>query len=84
VVNQTYALPATRKTLLPFSKGLASATGTFPLWNRRQDHGVVTIYVGSEERLTIEHDRVPIGATATFKGLPDLEIVGYGESGIQE
>jgi hypothetical protein len=72
-----FALPATRKTLRPSAEGVASATGTFPLWNRRQDYGVVTIYVGSEERLSIAHDRVPMGATAVFKGLPDLEIVGY-------
>ena len=45
---------------------------------------MMTIYVGSEERLTIEHDRVPMGATAIFKGLPDLEIVEYGEAVVQE
>jgi hypothetical protein len=53
-----------------------------PLWNRRQDHGVITVYAGSEKRLTIEQDRMPMGATAIFKGLLDLVIVGYGESGI--
>jgi hypothetical protein len=56
--------------------------GNSPLWNRSQDHGVITVYAGSEKRLTIEQDRVPMGATAIFKGLLDLVIVGYGESGI--
>lgn len=75
---ETYALPATKKTLGPYTNGQSPVTGTFPLWNRRGGYGVVCIYLGYEERCFIMNDQVPIGATAVFKGQPDMEIIEYG------
>ncbi|KFY93495.1 hypothetical protein V500_03681 [Pseudogymnoascus sp. VKM F-4518 (FW-2643)] len=75
---ETYALPAAKKTLGPYTNGQSPVTGTFPLWNRREGCGVVCIYLGYEERCFIMNDQVPIGATAVFKGQPDMEIIEYG------
>lgn len=76
-LKQTYALPTTKKTLGPYTNGQSPVIGTFPLWNRRERCGVVCIYIGHEERCFIMNDQVPIGATAVFKGLPDMEITEY-------
>jgi len=73
-------LPATKKILEPLEESRDPATGTFPLWSRRESYGVVSVYLGSEERPYIVSDRVTVGATAYFNGLPDLEIVEFGES----
>jgi hypothetical protein len=77
-LEQTYALPAAKKTLGPYTNGQSPVTGTFPLWNRREGCGVVCIYLGYEERCFIMNDQVPLGATAVFKCQPDMEIIEYG------
>lgn len=76
-LEQTYALPTTKKTLGPYTNGQSPVTATFPLWNRREGCGVVCIYLGREERCFIMNDQVPIGATAVFRGQPDMEIIEY-------
>jgi len=66
-----------RRHFQPLTKGRDLASGTFPLWNRKQGFGVVSIFVGPEKRLFIENDRVPIGAEATFNNRPDLNITMF-------
>jgi hypothetical protein len=60
--------------------GAQPSTAVFPLWNRDEAFGVVTIFKGPDKILFIENDRISLGATAYFCNQPDLNIVNY-ESG---
>lgn len=52
----------------------------FPLWDRSEGFGVITIFKGPEKSLYIENDRVPLGATVYFVNKPDLEVQEYGSN----
>jgi len=51
----------------------------FPLWQRKEGFGVISIFKGPDMTLYIENDRIPAGATAHFNNKPDLQIVEYSE-----
>ncbi|KAL6229102.1 hypothetical protein BDW75DRAFT_225668 [Aspergillus navahoensis] len=77
--SATYTGPASRKTLAAAEEGAGSSRGEFPLFDRHEDFGVISIFKvdGDEKVLYIENDRVPMGATAYFVNKPDLEIVKF-------
>ncbi len=78
---KTYSLPATAKTLAPRARDPERSVASFPLWTRYDGFGVISIYVGIEQRLYISEDRVPIGATVYFTNKPNLTIVKFDERG---
>jgi hypothetical protein len=63
------------KTLQPASLDRDASVGMFPLWTREEGFGVITIFKGPDRTLFIEHDRIPLGSTASFEGKPDLKVV---------
>jgi hypothetical protein len=65
------------KTLQPASLDRDASVGMFPLWTRKEGFGVITIFKGPDRTLFIEHDRIPLGSTASFEGKPDLKVVEY-------
>ncbi|KAI0855326.1 hypothetical protein F4860DRAFT_519990 [Xylaria cubensis] len=73
----TYLGPATKKTLGPYVKNRGAPTAVFPLWDKRDGFGVISIFTGPDRVLYIENDRIPAGATAYFQNEPDLALVAY-------
>ncbi|KAL4881852.1 caspase domain-containing protein [Aspergillus karnatakaensis] len=78
ITSTTFSGPATKKTLAARGEGPGASQGVFPLWTRKEGFGLITIFRGPEQILFSENDRVPLGATAYFRNLPDLHIVEYG------
>ncbi|PYH90098.1 hypothetical protein BO71DRAFT_463592 [Aspergillus ellipticus CBS 707.79] len=73
----TFTSSATRKTLSAAVPGKEASTAVFPLWTRRDGFGVISVFIGPDQKLYIENDRISIGATAYFRNEPDLYIVEY-------
>ncbi|KAF3491640.1 uncharacterized protein GIQ15_01157 [Arthroderma uncinatum] len=82
--STTFTGPATKKTLQPQSKDPQAAIGVFPLWSRNEGFGVITIFTGPERTLFSENDLIPAGATAYFVNRPDLRIVEFKASQVEE
>ncbi|KAI0166689.1 hypothetical protein GGR52DRAFT_555154 [Hypoxylon sp. FL1284] len=76
----TYLGPATQKTLAPQSRDEERSVGAFPLWTRRHDFGVISIFTGPDKILYIENDRIPAGCTAFFRNKPDLVFLAYNKA----
>ncbi len=76
---QTFVTPATTKILAPVTDQTGRSAATFPLWTRKEEFGIISVFTGRDRTLFIENDRVPAGATVYFRNKPDLTIVGYGE-----
>jgi hypothetical protein len=74
--QQMYTLPASQKQLAPATEGPDRSRATFPLYNRSDNFGVITIYKGKDKELFIV-DRVPMGATVFFENNPDLKVVKF-------
>ncbi|KAK4207351.1 caspase domain-containing protein [Rhypophila decipiens] len=84
-----FTSPATQKTLEGYlsptqsrdnpweTTSEATPMARFPLWTRSEGFGVISIFVGKERTLYIENDQIPLGATAYFRGKPDLAIRLY-------
>jgi hypothetical protein len=53
--------------------------GIFPLWTRREEFALISIFIGPERTPFIENDRVPTGATVYFRNRPNLTIINHGE-----
>ncbi|PYI19447.1 hypothetical protein BO99DRAFT_384495 [Aspergillus violaceofuscus CBS 115571] len=77
ISTMTFLSPVTKKKLAPSALDPARSRAVFPLWTRNEGFGVISILKGPSESLYIENDRIPIGATAYFKDLPDLELRDY-------
>ncbi|RAH84819.1 hypothetical protein BO86DRAFT_376995 [Aspergillus japonicus CBS 114.51] len=77
ISTMTFLSPVTKKKLAPSALGPTRSKAVFPLWTRKEGFGVISILKGPSESLYIENDRIPIGATAYFKNLPDLELRDY-------
>ncbi|KAL4744708.1 caspase domain-containing protein [Aspergillus terricola var. indicus] len=77
--TMTFDSPATKKVLCPYHYDPQRSIAVFPLWTRKEGFGVISIFTFPDQRLYIENDKVPIGATAIFTNQPNLQIVRYGE-----
>ncbi|KAI0434259.1 hypothetical protein F5Y09DRAFT_265712 [Xylaria sp. FL1042] len=75
----TYLGPATKKTLAPYIRNRGAPTAVFPLWDKKDGFGVISIFTGPDRVLYIENDRIPAGATAYFQNKPDLTLVAYNK-----
>ncbi|KAH7232938.1 caspase domain-containing protein [Fusarium tricinctum] len=73
----TYQAPATRKTLIPQVLDRERSIAVFPVWTKRDDFAVISIFTGPEKNLYIENDRVLVGSTAYFRNKPDLIVEAY-------
>jgi hypothetical protein len=49
----------------------------FPVWTKRDDFAVISIFTGPDKVLYIENDRILVGSTAYFRNKPDLVIEAY-------
>ncbi|KAL2863202.1 uncharacterized protein BJX67DRAFT_384945 [Aspergillus lucknowensis] len=78
ISTTTFTGPATKKILAV--KDTPGCEGVFPLWTLREGFGVISVFRGPEKTLFIENDRVPLGATAYFRNVPDLYIVECGDN----
>ncbi|KAI9927509.1 hypothetical protein ASPWEDRAFT_44856 [Aspergillus wentii DTO 134E9] len=74
--SSTWVGPATKKSLPPVGS-TGKSMAVFPLWTRREGFGVISVFKGEEQKLFIENDQVPLGATAYFENNPDLDIVHF-------
>ncbi|KAF6817212.1 hypothetical protein CPLU01_13659 [Colletotrichum plurivorum] len=80
----TYEGHARKKLLEPESQNKLASKATFTLWTQRDRSAVVTVFVGSEEKLHIGNDEVPAGATVYVSAAPDLRIVPHGQAPEEE
>lgn len=74
---------ATKKVCHPTDSGSGGLKYRFPLPTRRDGFGVISIFVGSEEMLVVENDRIPLGATAYFLHGQDLKLQDYNGNWIE-
>ncbi|KAG4252878.1 hypothetical protein FPRO03_08327 [Fusarium proliferatum] len=71
----TFNEPIGKKTLAPWKEQgpNGGSVGRFPLWSLKEGFAVVSIFRGPQMELYIENDQVPIGCTAYFSNMPNME-----------